>query len=178
MTETIGRMGIEKILAKKKKAIVNDWFDAVAATYAPDTAQFIKSKKDPFTNPVGGTLSVGLKGLFDLLLTSLDRDSVKPLLDPIVRIRAVQNFTPSQATAFIFVLKNIIRKRLKGELRDAGTASDLAEFEKKIDALSLYGFDLYVECREKIFELKANEEKDKIYKAFKRAGLIVEPSEE
>jgi hypothetical protein len=29
-----------------------------------------------------------------------------------------------------------------------------------------------MECREKIYELKANEEKDKIYKAFKRAGLV------
>jgi hypothetical protein len=170
-------MGLEKKLAKKKKAIVDDWFDAVAATYAPDTAQFIKSKKDPFTNPVGGTLAVGLKGLFDLLLTSLDRDSVKPLLDPIIRIRAVQHFTPSQATAFILVLKNIVRKHLKRELRDAGAAAELSTFENKVDALMLYGFDLYMECREKIYELKANEEKDKIYKAFRRAGLVVEPSD-
>jgi hypothetical protein len=169
---TIRRMGLEKVLAKKRNAIVGDWFDMVAKTYAPDTAQFLKRNKDLFSNPVGGYLTKGLAGLFDQLLTGMDREAVRTLLDPIVRVRAVQNFTPSQATAFVLVIKKIVRTHLKSELKKSRVMNDLLEFEAQVDAMSLFAFDIYMECREKIYELKANEEKDKIYKAFKRAGLI------
>ena len=165
-------MGLEKVLAKKRNAIVGEWFGMVAKTYAPDTAQFLKRNKDPFSNPVGGYLTKGLTGLFDQLLTGMDREAVRTLLDPIVRVRAVQNFTPSQATAFVLVVKKIVRTHLKSELKKGRVMDDLLEFEAQVDAMSLFAFDIYMECREKIYELKANEEKDKIYKAFKRAGLI------
>ncbi len=172
-------MGLEKVLAKKRNAIVADWFDMVAKTYAPDTAQFLKRNKDPFTNPVGGYLTKGLAGLFDQLLTGLNREVVRPLLDPIVRVRAIQNFTPSQATAFVLVIKKIVRTHLRTEITAGRVMDDLLEFEARVDALSLFAFDIYMECREKIYELKANEEKDKIYKAFRRAGLIQEePAED
>ena len=169
---TIYRMGLEKVLAKKRNAIVGDWFDMVAKTYAPDTGQFLKRNKDPFSNPVGGYLTKGLAGLFDQLLTGMDSEAVRSLLDPIVRVRAVQNFTPSQATAFVLVIKKIVRTHLKSELKKGRVTDDLLDFEAQVDAMSLFAFDIYMECREKIYELKANEEKDKIYKAFKRAGLI------
>jgi len=171
-------MGLEKQLAKKKDAIVKDWFERVSRTYAPDTAQFLKSVQDPISNPVGQSLSVGLAGLFDQLLAGPDKETVKTYLDPIVRIRAVQDFTPSQATAFILILKTVIRDHLKKELSDIRTLQSLFAFESKIDSLSLYAFDIYMECREKIYDLKSNVERSKVYKAFKRAGLIVETSED
>lgn len=173
-------MGLDKKLAKKKKAIVKDWFDLVAKSYAPDTAQFIKGNQDPFSNPVGNSLSVGLAGLYDQLLAGpgLDREAVRPYLDQIIRIRAVQDFTPSEATAFIPALKTIIRNHLKKDLSDSRTANALLEFESKIDSLSLFAFDIYMACREKLYELKADVEKTKIYKAFERAGLIAEASDQ
>lgn len=171
-------MGLEKQLAKKKDAIIKDWFDRVSRTYAPDTAQFLKNIHDSITNPVGQSLSVGLAGLFEQLLIGPDKETVKTYLDPIIRIRAVQDFTPSQATAFIFILKTVIRDHLKTEISDVKTAQSLIAFESKIDSLGLYAFDLYMECREKIYDLKSNVERSKVYKAFKRAGLIVETSED
>ena len=170
-------MGLEKAIAKKRDAIVADWFDLVAKTYAPDTAQFLKKNADPFTNPVGGYLTTGLAGLFDQLLTGLDQETVRPLLDPIVRVRAIQNFSPSKAVAFILVIKKIVRKHISLDAKSRRLVKDLLEFEDRVDALSLYAFDIYVECREKIFELKANEEKERVFKAFKRAGLIQEVPE-
>ena len=170
-------MGLEKVLAKKKDAIVKDWFKLVARTYAPDTAQFISSHKDSISNPVGGSLSKGLSGIFEQLLADPDRETVKSYLDPIIRIRAVQDFSPSQATAIILALKKVIIEHLKKDLSDSRTANALLQFESKIDSLCLFAFDLYMECREKLYELKTNEERNKIYKAFERAGLIAETSE-
>ena len=170
-------MGLEKVLAKKRDAIVADWFDLMAKTYAPDTAQFLKKNNDPFTNPVGGYLSTGLKGLFDQLLAGPNQEAVRPLLDPIVRVRAIQNFSPSKAIAFVLVIKKIIRKHLSMDSKDSRLMKDLLEFEDRVDAMSLFAFDIYTQCREKIFDLKAKEEKDKVFKAFKRAGLIQEEPE-
>ena len=170
-------MGLNNLLEQNKTAIVNQWFERVVKTYAPDTAQFIKNQKDPFSNPLGNALSRGLAVLFDQLLAGPEAETVNKYLDPIIRIRAVQNFSPSQATAFILILKNIIRDILKADLKDSRIANELLEFELRIDALSLVAFDMYMACKEKINDLKTNFEKRKIYSAFERAGLITETPE-
>ena len=54
--------GLEKILEKNKPAIVKQWFNLAAQTYAIDTAQFLKSKSDPFANPVGNAMMTGQIG--------------------------------------------------------------------------------------------------------------------
>ena len=167
-------MGIEDVLAKKRNAIVKEWFEKVANTYPPDTAQFVRSNPDAFSNPIGSSLQNGLSALFDQLLTDPDRETVRQYVDPIVRIRAVQDFTPSKAIAFILVLKNIVRKHIDSELNDSKAFGELLRFESKIDNMSLFAFDLFIACREKIYELKTNTERNKIYKAFERAGLIDE----
>ena len=166
-----------KIIEQKKAAIVKNWFDLIAQTYAPDTAKFIKSKTDPFANPVGGSIRNGLDGLLDQLIHDMDPQIINSYLDPIIRIRAVQNFTPSQATAFILSLKKALRKNLTKELRDIRHINGLLELESKIDQLSLMAFDLYMQCREKIYQLSANETKNRTFRAFERAGLVSESSE-
>ena len=165
-------MGLKSLLEKKKSAIIKDWFEAVAATYAPDTAAFFKRQKDPFANPVGNTIFSGLKKLFDELLLQMDHEKIKSCLDPLIRIRAVQDFSPSEATSFILSLKKVIITNLQKELRDIQILNEFLQFESKIDTLSLIAFDIFVECREKIYELKVTTERNKIYSAFARAGLI------
>ncbi len=166
--------GLENILKQKKSVILKKWFDLTAQTYASDTAEFIKDKKDRFSNPVGGTMQSSLKGLLSHLIHGVDRETVIAHLDPIVRIRAVQNFTPSQATAFILYLKQICREVLSKDLGDSKFAAEFVEFESRIDQLCLMAFDIYMQCREKIFRISANETRNRTFRAFERAGLIVE----
>jgi hypothetical protein len=169
--------GLEKIIEQKTSVITKKWFDLTAQTYAPDTAEFLKSRKDQFANPVGGTMLKGLKGLLDQLIHSMDPETITSHLDPIIRIRAAQNFTPSQATAFILSLKKVLRENLTKELRDSSVAAELLAFESKIDQLCLIAFDIYMQCREKIFQIRANETRNRTFRAFERAGLISEPLE-
>jgi len=163
-----------KIIEQKKAAIAKKWFDLTAQTYAPDTAEFLKSKTDPFANPVGGSILNGLNVLLDQLIHDMDPQIINSYLDPIIRIRAVQNFSPSQATAFILFLKKALRANLAKELRDIRNAEELFEFESKIDQLSLMAFDIYMQCREKIYQISANETKNRTFKALERAGLVSE----
>jgi hypothetical protein len=163
---------IEALLESRKSDIVGKWFSQVADAYSRDTAHFLKNQKDPFANPVGGTLLSGLSGLLDHLVSGADATD---FLDGIIRIRAVQTiFSPSQAVSFILDLKKIIRDNLKKEIKSGETLMQLAAFEDKIDALELAAFDVFVKCREKIYEIKANQEKSKVFRAFERAGLITE----
>jgi hypothetical protein len=172
-------MTLNTLLAQRKTAIVKKWFAATVKTYPPDTAKFLKSQKDPFANPVGRTIYQGLEALFDELLKETDHNVMQALLDPIIRIRAIQNFSPSQATSFIFFLKNVIRNTIKKEDFQAQLFSELLLFESKIDELSLMAFNIYSQCREKIYELKANEMKNRTFRAFERAGLVREiPAEQ
>jgi len=167
-------MQLNDLLIQKKTAITKLWFDLAIETYPADTAKFLKSQKDPFANPVGRTIFRGLEALFDELVKGMDIEAITSYLDPIIRIRAVQNFSPSQAVGFIFFLKTAIKESIRKELPQKQLITDLQLFESKIDNLSLIAFNLYMQCKEKIFELKANEMKNRTFKAFERAGLVSE----
>ncbi len=166
-------MGLRYLLEKKKSAIVKKWFEFVIDTYAPDAAMFFKNQRDGFLNPVGGTTRSILEKLFDALLEKIETDSLSVMLEPLIKIRAVQKFSPSQAVGFLFALKTIIRNELTKELSEIDP-EELVSIDTRIDSLALIGFDVFVQCREKIYELKTNTERSKIYTAFARAGLIKE----
>lgn len=165
-------MKLEKLLAQKKTAIIKKWFDLVVDTYPADTSRFLKSQKDPFANPVGGTTRRGLESLLDELRQGFDCEAAAASLDPIIRIRAVQDFTPSEATGFILSLKSIIRDILSPSLQDNELSEEFRAFEYRIDTLCLLAFDIYVKCREKIFQIKATEQQNRVFKAFEKAGLV------
>ena len=168
----------EKLIEDKKSVILKSWMDAAINSYAPDTAAFLKGQKDPFSNPVGGTTLKGLQVLLDQLINGMDPKTVTSHLDPIIRIRAVQDFTPSQATAFILTLKTVLKNTFKKELQDSQFCHDFLAFESKIDQLSLLAFDIFMQCKEKIYQIKANETRNRTFRAFERAGLITEDAEQ
>jgi hypothetical protein len=172
-------MKLTKILSEKRTSIINQWFDQIIETYPPDTSKFLKKQKNRFANPVGATISEGMEGLLDVIFQhELDADKASPFLDSIIRIRAVQDFTPSQALAFVFLLKEIIRISTENEVREHRLFDELTEIEKRIDALALKAFDIYMQCREKIYEIKANEAKNMTFRLLQRANLISEKEDQ
>jgi len=171
-------MRLEELLQAKRTEIVKKWLDQVVDSYAADTSKFLKAKKDPFDNPVGNTFGRNLEVLFDALLAGPIGDDQAAPIDAMVRIRAVQAFSPSKAVAFVFSLKYVLRKTLARELRDPQLLRQLLAFEPRIDELGFMAFDIYVRCREKIFAIKANEQRNRTLRAFQRAGLICEIPEE
>ncbi len=165
-------MRIEKLLAQKSSKIVKDWFNQTVETYPSDTAQFLKRQRDPFANPVGATARTGMEAIFSEMLGGMSHQTLSDFLDPLIRIRAVQNFTPSQATGFIFLLKKVIRNRLASDLKDATLYDELLIVESRIDELSLLAFNIYMECREKLFRIMEKEVKNKALHVFKQEGLL------
>jgi len=161
------------LLLEKETSIVKQWFEVLMATYSSDTAKFFCNLKDDFANPVGSTSFKSVKNLFAGLIREKDHEALRSCLAPVMRIRTVQTiFTPSQAAGFIFDLKKIVKKSLKKELKDSSIQKELEQFYFKIDSLALIAFDLFVEFKEQIYQLKVDTERNKIYKAFRRAGLV------
>jgi len=164
--------GLVNLITKQRLTVISKWFDSAIHAYAPDTAAFIQSQKDPFANPVGSQTRNSLEGLFDQLVGGMDAGAIRASLDPVMRIRAVQNLTPAQATAFIFALKSILQDMFGKAFQSTDGIRSFLEIESRIDRLGLAAFDVYMACREKIYELKANETRNRTFKAFERAGLI------
>ena len=171
-------MKIEKYLFQKKKAILKKWFQLILNTYPEEAAQFMNREKDPFDNPVGSTIGKGIEDLFEALQRKIDPKTVSSSLDRIIRIRAIQDFSPSQAINFIFILKDVLREELKSELQDANILKEVFELESRIDELALIAFDIFMKCREKIYELKANEIKNRYFRLLQRANLLTEVPEQ
>jgi len=171
-------MSLEELLLEKKPIIVKRWFHLILKTYPADTVGFLKKQKNQFSNPVGHTISHGIEELFEELLQGMNPVKISPILDTIIRIRAVQDFSPSQAIAFIFLLKKVIREELQREGSENRISEDLSRLESRIDEMALLSFDIFMKCREKIYELKTNEMKNMTYGLLKRANLIYEIQDE
>lgn len=167
-------MSLNELLLEKKQAILEKWFDSVLETYPHDTAKFLKKQKDQFANPVGSTIYKGMDCLFDLIVNGADADNITKSLDEIIRIRAIQDFTPSHALAFVIELKRVVREEIKGETHTAQLIDELQAFERLVDGLLLLSFDIYMKCREKIYDLKANELRNMTSKLVERANRIFE----
>jgi hypothetical protein len=170
-------MNLLKQLSRNKSGVVKKWFDRIIATYPADTAQFLGSQKDPFANPVGQTTRQNLEAIFDQIVSAADPDTLGEFLDPIIRIRAIQGFTPAKAVSWIFDLKDIIRNALALHGGDGQHWEELSKLERRIDQSGLLAFDIYMQCREKIYDLKANEMRARTFSAFSRAGLIKDPAD-
>jgi len=170
-------MKLNKFLLQKKPLILNRWLDLIVETYPVDTTRFLKKQKDQFANPVGTTIAREIENLYQELLQGIDPDRAFPILDRIIRIRAVQDFSPSHAVAFIFLLKRVIREELKNEIRENRLSDELLTIESSIDDLALLAFDIYMKCREKIYEIRANESKRHVSRLLQRAGLVCEVPE-
>ncbi len=170
-------MKLKDLLLERKSSILTRWFDKIIEGYPSDTSSFLKKQKNQFSNPVGNTILQGINGLFDVLVQGSDRDKVYPFLDDIIRIRAVQDFSPSQAVSFIFLLRQVVRDTIQKEIQENSISEELALLESRIDEMILLSFDIYMKCKERIYEIKADEVKRMTFRLLQRANLICEVQE-
>ena len=98
-------MVLEYFLSQKKAAILDRGFHLILETYPAETSSFLKQEKDRFVNPVGYTTYQEIEAIYEELLQGMNSDKLSASLDSIIKIRSVQDFPPSRAIAFIFLLK-------------------------------------------------------------------------
>lgn len=165
-------MTLSELLSRKKDTLVEQWFSQAVATYPDESARFLKRTKDQFHNPVGFTLARETEVLFAELLGEMDRDKVQASLDRMVRIRAIQDFTPSQALGFIPALKELLWHATAKEAGQPGLAEEMRALERRIDNLLLMAFDVYMSVRQRVYEMKSEEVKRLYYQVIRRADIL------
>jgi hypothetical protein len=150
-------VSLKNLLAEKKSAILDGWLKKALEVYPAESRVFFRNTQDPFSNPIGSTLRGGMEKIFQSILQPADRDQAYSLLDPIIRIRAVQNLSPSQAISFIPLLKESIGEVMGNQALERVSFPEWTALNREIDWLTLQAFDIYMECREKIHYLRMKE---------------------
>ncbi len=150
-------MKLAELLARKKKVILEQCVSLTLQAYPRESVRFLREEKDPFANPIGHTLRRELERIFDGLVSPGDAKELEAALDAIIRVQAVQEFSPSEALAFLPVLKRSIREHLSDPERAPALSADLLQLESRLDNLLFRAFDIYVKCREKISEIRLKE---------------------
>jgi len=168
-------MKLEDLLKQKGPHLRKRWLDLIIETYPADSHRFFKEQKDRFANPVGSTLSREVEILYHELLHGMDPERLDSSLDAIARIRAIQEFTPAKAMGFIFLLKKVLREEFDQEIKESPAAfQEMLTLESRLDEMALRGFDLYMKCREQVYEIRAREAKALVSRLLQKAGLLCE----
>jgi hypothetical protein len=155
------------MVRNNRKELLGLWLETFFETKPGAGLQARPDYGDRFTNPVYHTINEELPKIYDYIVDeNLERDSYLAALKNIIRIRAVQDMKPSQAVSFLFRLKEIIFDSVG--LRDADLAGRkrLAEYCDNIDDAVLDAMDIFMEMREKIFDIKIKEIKNRYNKVF------------
>lgn len=134
-----------------QQSVAQQWLAATIQAYPPSTARFLRQEKDIFRNPIGAALNEGMPLLVEELFGGMELAKIAEALGGIVRIRAVQELSPREAVGFVFKLKEIVRAEL------AARPEVISELDRRVDEMALAAFDLFVRCREEVYELRLSE---------------------
>ena len=63
------------------------------------------------------------------------------------------------------------------EIKKKQMSDELRLFEERIDELALLSFDIYMKCRERIYEIKADEARRMVFRLLQKANLVCEIQE-
>lgn len=166
---------IRDILRQRREIILGEWKQSTLDFYAAGAFKPAKKSVDRFGNPLVYTVTEALETILDEFIEGIRTARTDEALEEVVKIRSLQTEKPSIALGFLFSFK----KTIAGQLRDAGNEDiNDKESEKKLSALDdliLAAFDIFMRCREKIYEIRSNEIMRRSYKLWERAG-VTDPS--
>jgi hypothetical protein len=153
---------IRDLLRERQDTIVQRWAETVFSSYPSDAAVLFQRQQDPFANPVGKSIRDGTRGVFQAILDGMPLEDLRSHLDEILRVRAVQEFSPSEALSFVFSLRSILREAVPEVERDPGLREEMGKVDEEIDRVALAAFDLYSERREEVAQLRIAEVKRQV----------------
>ncbi len=148
-------MDLAEAFRNHREKIVDKWVAYTLSTY--EASSFFKREKDKFANPIGGNTREALNALFGLLAKGADPKEYVSPLEQVIMIRSVQEFAPSVAVGIIHAVKHITRDVLSKDKERAHLLSELYDFEFAVDLAVLAAFDLYMQCRERLYQVRIKE---------------------
>jgi hypothetical protein len=148
-------MDLAEAFRNYREKIVNRWIEYTLSTY--NSTEFLSKEKNKFANPIGAAVSESLDRLFVVLSTGGDPEEIKAPVDTLMRVRAVQEFTPAQAVAPLNAVKHITREIFAADKERSRFVQELYDFEFAVDLAVLAAFDIYMESRERLYKVRIAE---------------------
>ncbi len=149
-------MDFQEILAENSQKIVDKWVEQVMTAYSEDGARFFTNQKDRFANPLGYSSKKGLEILFGILRKSEEVKELPAEMVQFIKLRAVQDSSPSAALSFLYDLKEIVRD-VCGVDQLLEVQKEWVMFDQAVDQLALLGFDNYMKDRELLYKAQVND---------------------
>lgn len=163
MNRLAARLSLAALPRERQDAVVQRWVADILATYPAEAAAAFAREQDPFANPVGRSVRAGARGVVAALCDGMDPEAIRTAVREIVQVRAVQQFSASQAVGFVFRLKPLLREALRGAGGDDDvTVEEAAALDAAVDAVALAAFDVFTECREQVGRLRLEEQKRRV----------------
>ena len=162
---------LQRLLKERKAAILDGWMKRILASYPKDSSHFLGRKGDPFGNPIGSTFQKHIEIIIDQLGGDRDQEVMDAALMEMVKMRAVQQFSPSEALGWILALREVFRETLKDE-ELAAMGEELKGFDGDVERLLFKAFDQFAGCRERMFEIRVREIRGQISKLVERMNRM------
>lgn len=168
-------MTLQDIFREHRDTLIAEWTEAMLGTYPFETVGFLRSRKDQFSNPVGHITSAAAEAMYDAIAgEDVDLNVITTALEDLVKVRAIQQFSPEQALGVLCIVKPLLRKKLMPQVREHGLFDAWLDAESRIDSLLLMGFGFHAACREKLHMMKVDEYKNRYAQVIRRAERIVD----
>jgi hypothetical protein len=148
-------MDLAEAFRNHRDKIVDKWVEYTLSTYS--SSSFFIRERDSFANPVGGNIRAALGRLFPLLVRGAEVKELAEPLGQILAIRSVQEFSPSQAVAPLNAVKHITRDVFAADSERRHLVAELYDFEFAVDLAVLAAFDIYMDCRERLYQVRVAE---------------------
>jgi hypothetical protein len=151
-------MNLPDYLRNHKDEIHRLWTDAVYSSCPFDDKGLLRTVSDPFGNP-GGDM---IREAAQILLTAVcgEETAIKDIraaLERFIKLRAVQQNTPSRALGVFYLLKPIMRELVLPRCETPEAIKEYLAAESRVDSLALLAFDIYMEAREILAESRVRE---------------------
>ena len=141
----------EFLLADHRAIIAQRWLDLAASTLPGDFASARHDAHDPFANPVAHLLRNCIDALVHALDVGVWAESIEPPLEAFLKFQALQSAPPSDSLRFLLAVKPLLREEYPVHSGERDTLTS------RLDDIVLLAFDIYVRCREKVFEARTNQ---------------------
>lgn len=147
-----------ELFRAQRAAVTEKWVNQVFGSYPLDTHGFLRTKQDPFCNPVGEITTTVANYLYDAIAgENILQDRLHDALERFVRLRAVQDFAPSVGLGVLYVFKSLIREAVLPQCTTKEMLADYLEAESRLDTLGLIAFDMYISAHKAIAEQRITE---------------------
>jgi hypothetical protein len=166
-------ISVRKLIEKQRTTVEQEFLKVLLPDHTNLAVFPVAETRDPFCDPVRATFDTCGPKLVKWALDGGSVEEAQESLMSIIRIKSLQSPIPSETIAFLPALKGILRNMILTKIKEHDREELLALVESRIDRLLLIALDCYVQCYDKINQIRISEaraERDRLLKLVRVMG--------